>query len=445
MKSSLRKDGERTAYLVAREEYRAELRISLFRTGFILILLAVNAARSLASGISLYPQLLPLLILLGLSIFMLADIWWLGRSRLFIRFYKPAHKYLIIILDTAGFSVLIYLLSAHSDVQSWVAFVDLPPDLMVSIGFLALFGVYIILDLLRFSVGSSYFTLLMFNAGFATVFVLLSRGEFQADIQRVVLLSALFTAPALAMTLISAYVSRRVAHMVRLNSIQQQLERYLPPALTRESLEKSRIPIDEGFGHRGPAAVLFADIRGFTAMSESLPPQEVVEFLNEYFNEMVEAVFENGGTLDKFIGDEIMVLYGTPMFRDDYCDKAVLTAVEMMDRLSRLNERRRVAGKEELRIGIGIHRGDVVFGSIGGRQRRDFTAIGDTVNTASRLQSISRKLDSDIIISEDLLNELNKKTLRNLELKDYGRASVRGKQKPFRIYGLRIPGMNNSG
>ncbi|AHC16290.1 adenylate/guanylate cyclase domain-containing protein [Salinispira pacifica] len=291
MRANLRKDGERTAYLVAREEYRAELRISLFRTGFILILLAVSAARSLASGISLYPQLLPLLILLGLSIFMLADIWWLGRSRLFIRFYKPAHKYLIIILD-----------------------------------------------LLRFSVGSSYFTLLMFNAGFATVFVLLSRREFQADIQRVVPLSALFTAPALAMPLISAYVSRRVAHMVRLNSIQQQLERYLPPALTRESLEKSKIPIDEGFGHRG----------------------------------------------------------------------------------------------------------DVVFGSIGGQQRRDFTAVGDTVNTASRLQSISRKLDSDIIISEDLLKELNKKILRNLELKDYGRASVREKQKPFRIYGIQIPGMNNS-
>jgi hypothetical protein len=123
MKTNLRKAGESTAFLVAREEYRAELRISIFRTAFILLLLVTNLVQSLLRGISLLAEVLPLGILLILSVFMLIDIWWLGRSRFFSRFYRPSHKYLIITLDVLGFSVMLHLAFLHSDLQQQLGIV----------------------------------------------------------------------------------------------------------------------------------------------------------------------------------------------------------------------------------------------------------------------------------------------------------------------------------
>jgi adenylate cyclase len=310
--------------------------------------------------------------------------------------------------------------------------------MVLAIGFLALFGLYIILDLLRFSVGSSYFSLVLFTLGFAVTYYFLPESLRGPLVIEVALLHAsLFFLPSLIMTMLSAYVSRRVADMVLQSKIQQQLERYLPPALTRENIAKNSIQIDSGEGHRGPAAILFSDIRSFTSLSESMNPAEVVEFLNSYFNEMIDVVYQHNGTLDKIVGDEIMVLYGTPVFTERYCDDAVLTAIDMLEKLDAYNELRSLQSKEPVRIGVGIHEGEVVYGSIGSIRRMDFTAIGDAVNTASRLERLTRKLDSDIIISHQIYTRLSKKTLRLIEVQDYGPATMRGKSERFRIYGVK--------
>jgi class 3 adenylate cyclase len=438
MKTNLRKAGESTAFLVAREEYRAELRISIFRTAFILLLLVTNLVQSLLTGISLLAEVLPLGILLILSVFMLIDIWWLGRSRFFSRFYRPSHKYLIITLDVLGFSVMLHLAFLHSDVQQQLGLFGLSAPLLLAVSFLALFGLYIILDLLRFSVGSSYYTLLLFSLGFGGVYYLMDpaiRGPIVA--MEALIHASLFFFPSLLFTMLSAYVSSRIAEMVLQSKIQQQLERYLPPALTRENLETHDIQLDAREGKKGPAAILFSDIRKFTSISEGMNPQEVVDFLNTYFNDMIEVVYRHGGTIDKIVGDEIMVLYGTPVFTRDYCDRAVRTALDMIDQLEAFNEVRALQGSEAVGIGIGIHQGEVVYGSIGSPRRMDFTAIGDAVNTASRLERLTRKLSSHIVISEQVYGALSKKTLREIEATDYGLASVRGKAEKFHIYGIR--------
>ncbi len=424
--------------MVAREEYRAELRISIFRCAFIVILLLSNIVQAIIMGISFYAEVLPLAVLLLLSIFMLIDIWWLGRSRFFSRLYRPSHKYLIITLDVFGFSAMLHLAFSNAELSNLLPGFGISAPTLLVIGFLALFGLYIILDLLRFSVGSSYFSLFLFSIGFGVTYYFLPeslRGPM--DPVNVAFTASIFFFPSLVMTALSAYVSRRVADMVHQSKIQQQLERYLPPALTRESIAKNSIRIDSSEGHRGPAAILFSDIRSFTTLSEAMNPAEVVDFLNAYFNEMIDVVYQHNGTLDKIVGDEIMVLFGTPVFSDNYCDQAVLTALEMVDKLDAFNDLRNLQGREPVRIGIGIHEGEVVYGSIGSQRRMDFTAIGDPVNTASRLERLTRKLESDIILSQNVYDRLSKKTLRQLEITDFGPASMRGKAERFRIYGIR--------
>jgi adenylate cyclase len=287
-------------------------------------------------------------------------------------------------------------------------------------------------------VGSSYYTLLLFSLGFGGVYYLMDpaiRGPIVA--MEALIHASLFFFPSLLFTMLSAYVSSRIAEMVLQSKIQQQLERYLPPALTRENLETHDIQLDAREGKKGPAAILFSDIRKFTSISEGMNPQEVVDFLNTYFNDMIEVVYRHGGTIDKIVGDEIMVLYGTPVFTRDYCDRAVRTALDMIDQLEAFNEVRAMQGSEAVGIGIGIHQGEVVYGSIGSPRRMDFTAIGDAVNTASRLERLTRKLSSHIVISEQVYGALSKKMLREIEATDYGPASVRGKAEKFHIYGIR--------
>lgn len=176
-----------------------------------------------------------------------------------------------------------------------------------------------------------------------------------------------------------------------------QLSRFLSPALV-EQAARGTIELGKG-GTLTELTILFSDIRGFTSLSEKLPPQEVVKMLNDYFELMVDVLFEHNGILDKFIGDALMGLWGAPVKRPDDATQAVRAAVQMQARLKEWNAGRVAAGKVPIQVGIGLHTGQVVVGNMGSSKALSYTAIGDGVNLASRLCGVAPA--GTIVISEE--------------------------------------------
>ena len=183
---------------------------------------------------------------------------------------------------------------------------------------------------------------------------------------------------------------------------RSNFERFFAPGLA-ERIATSPEAVKLG-GEKRQIAVLFSDIRGFTQLSEEMTPDDIASLLTEYFTEMVECVFRNGGTLDKFIGDAVMAQWGAPIGSENDADRAMKAAMEMMQALQQLNERWRRDGRPELAIGIGLNFGEAFAGNIGSERRLEFTVIGDTVNTASRLCSAAD--GGEILLSESFRKAL---------------------------------------
>ncbi len=186
-------------------------------------------------------------------------------------------------------------------------------------------------------------------------------------------------------------------------------------------------------GKRQKATVLFSDIRNFTTLSEQSQPEEVVELLNEYFDIMIDVIFKYEGTLDKFIGDAIMAIFGAPIIHEDDPRRALQTAIEMIQNLKLFNDRRKNRGLSTIDIGIGINSGDVLAGNIGSEKRMEYTVIGDTVNLASRLEGLTKQFPHKILISESVYDEV--KDQFDLEYLDV--VNVKGKSIPVKIYGVK--------
>jgi len=203
-------------------------------------------------------------------------------------------------------------------------------------------------------------------------------------------------------------------------------ERYFTPQLAQ------RIASSEGAtrlgGDKRIITVLFSDIRGFTALSETMPASEMATLLTDYFTEMVECVFNNEGTLDKFIGDAVMAQWGAPIGSPDDADKAMKAAIEMMSELGKLNAKWIAEGRPGLQIGIGINHGEAFAGNIGSERRLEYTVIGDTVNTASRLCSAAGP--GEILISEEMRKVLTKKP----KLVECPPMELKNKSQPVKVY-----------
>jgi len=198
-----------------------------------------------------------------------------------------------------------------------------------------------------------------------------------------------------------------------------------------EKILKSNVPLKLE-GERRKITVLFSDIRQFTHLAEKLAPEVVVSILNEYFERMLDVIFKNQGTLDKFIGDGIMVEFGAPLEDLNQERHAVLTALEMQEEIKQLSEKWGKENKPRLQIGIGIHSGFAIVGNIGSEKRMEYTAVGDTVNVASRLEFATKILKTPILISEAACAAIKDQ----FEVRNLGILSLPGMTKEMTVYAV---------
>jgi adenylate cyclase len=215
---------------------------------------------------------------------------------------------------------------------------------------------------------------------------------------------------------------------------RRTLERYVSKNLVKEIMENPDSFYSSLRGVRIPATVLFSDIVGFTSMTESADPEKLVAQLNEYLSRMTTAVFENNGTLDKFIGDAVMAVWGNVSSRGAAEDAKSCTraALSMRRELRALNEKWATQDIAPFRIGIGINHGDVVGGNIGSQEKADPTVIGDAVNLASRLEALTRTYAVDILVgarAAELIRD-------EFDLRSVALVQVKGKTQPVEIFTL---------
>ena len=181
--------------------------------------------------------------------------------------------------------------------------------------------------------------------------------------------------------------------------------RYVPSSVVDELVDTSH-HIELG-GVQREITVLFCDVRGFTSWSEQLPPATIITELNAMLSELAQAVLETGGTLDKFTGDGLMAFWGAPDLQPDHADRAAQTALTMRERMARHNELRAFRGAHAMLIGVGCHSGPAIIGNVGHLDRLNYTAIGDTVNLAARLEATTKEAGCDVLLSQatfDLLS-----------------------------------------
>lgn len=217
-------------------------------------------------------------------------------------------------------------------------------------------------------------------------------------------------------------VNAMAAGMKERDIVRSAFIRFVSKDVIDEIVKSGNLPTVTGDRQR--VTILFSDIRGFSTMVEDMEPEVVVTLLNEYFGKMVEVIFRNGGTLDKFIGDGIMVIYGAPNADARQEEHAINTAIEMQAELRALCKKWESEGKTPFRIGVGIHTGMAIVGNIGSAERLDYTAVGDTVNLAARLESATRALGVDILISESTYH-----SVRGMyKVRDMGEIAVKGRQ-----------------
>jgi adenylate cyclase len=186
-------------------------------------------------------------------------------------------------------------------------------------------------------------------------------------------------------------------------------------------------------GQLTSASVLFSDIRGFTSLTESLAPDTLIALLNRYFQAMSAVIARRGGLVNKFGGDSLLAVFGTPLNPDpDHAWSAVQAAQAMQAALEQFNTDQARRGEPQLRIGIGVASGPVVAGNVGSQERLEYTVIGDTVNLASRLQSMTKELGVSTLLSEFTAQAVQGK----VSLEAIGRVAVRGKQEPVEVFRL---------
>ncbi len=240
-------------------------------------------------------------------------------------------------------------------------------------------------------------------------------------------------APVAAVTVIfltrlaSGYLTERL----RKRRIYQMFRTYMAPQVVDELSRNGKFQIELG-GKDCQIAVLFVDIRGFTSLSEGLPPDQVVGILNRYLERVTEAIFQNEGTLDKFIGDAVMAVYNAPLDVEDYLGKAVQTGIDIVRFVEELNDGLEKDFGRRIACGVGVHCGRAVVGNIGCSFRMDYTAIGDTVNVSERLESLAKP--GQVLISRQLYEQVKDRFLAEY----IGELSLKGRRDKVEAFAVKF-------
>jgi adenylate cyclase len=238
--------------------------------------------------------------------------------------------------------------------------------------------------------------------------------------------------PVLLRARINAALAKKRLHEVERERVREVFSRFVPEHVVDDVLERTDEDLRLG-GSRGVGTVMFTDIREFTAFTERTQPDRVIDLLNEYFGEMIDAVFLHGGTLVGYLGDGLLAVFGAPIPLDDHADRALAAAREMLAvRLPRFNRRvrERTLGNG-FEMGIGLNSGLFIAGNVGSARRLEYTVYGDTVNTASRIEGMTKSTRQSVLISDSTRQALLRPPR---DLVHVGEFDVRGKQSSIRLW-----------
>lgn len=301
-------------------------------------------------------------------------------------------------------------------------------DLVNLSAFLITTVITLLLSLLLSKVRNSFFGILLAFL-FVLVYMMINFQVFLKGYN----LPVLFPITSILLTSIASEAYRNLVVERSSKYLKRALSSYVSPQVMSEILRNPDV-LKLG-GERREITVMFSDIRGFTSLSENLEPEALVSLLNSYLGPMTKIIMEGGGTLDKYIGDAIMAIWNAPVLQEGHPDMACEVAIKMLNELKRLHTEWEKMGLPKLDIGIGMNTGEAVVGNMGADVRFDYTAIGDTVNLASRFEGLNKIYGTNIIVSEFTKRKIkdNKFNFRILDL-----VRVKGREKPVVLYELRL-------
>jgi adenylate cyclase len=233
--------------------------------------------------------------------------------------------------------------------------------------------------------------------------------------------------------------NRMTKGLLERERLRDAFGRYVAPAIAEDVM---RDGVSMG-GETVSASVLFADIRGFTDMSERMKPAAIVGLLNRYFAAVEPAILAEGGFINKFGGDSLLAVFGAPVPQGDHVERAVRAALGMRGALAAFNAREEAEGRVGLRIGVGVNCGEMVAGSVGTPNRMEYSVIGDVVNVAARIQALNKEWGTDILVSAEVVERIKAAGMAmDVDVKAMPPATVQGKSAPLEVYALegRSPG-----
>ena len=335
------------------------------------------------------------------------------------RLLSVSKKMLFFMITVQGFMVIVILLMVFMDINHLFRHIDSPdPDIYLSVFYEILFAFAVLLLL-------SLFILARYSRNLKAILSLqlgvmedISRGNYEVRV------------PVVSndeFGMIASKTNEMTNGLKERDFCQLSFGRYMTPEVSHRIL-RGEINLE---GELRDVTVLFCDLRAYTTLVEESEPREVVHLLNDYFTEMEQAIKQHKGIVLQYIGDEIEAVFGAPEDLPDHAEMAVAAALEMRKRLKDLNAKRASSGRSTIAHGIGIHTGKVLAGSLGSPERLTYSMVGDTVNSASRIQDLNKTFGTDILISEDTKNLLGGK---NFSFSNLGKVALKGKRSEMEVY-----------